>query len=574
MSVNYIDIPGRLRSVALDGQVAGANQVYDDDKNMFQSAINSMTDSSVNTHINDSSVHVTTSDKNNWNSKASTDVATTEKNGLMSSGDKTKLNGIASGAEVNVQVNWNENNSDSDAYILNKPTSLPASDVFTWAKQPNKPTYTKDEVGLGNVTNDAQVKRTEIGTANGVAELDENGIIITSQLPSYVDDVIEADSSTGFPQQGESGKIYVDKSDNNTYRWSGSGYIEISPSLALGETSSTAYRGDRGKIAYDHSQAAHAPSNAQPNQNAFSNVTAGGVTASAGTTTDTLNLVNGNNITMSVSGKNITINAVDTKNTAGSTNSTDKIFLIGATSQEVNPQTYSNVNTYIDASGNLFNNGYGVLTTDTGLTEKEIGKLASILALAQNCGSVESTTNPEWVYVLIDADNKVLLGINRDHQVKIYTDLDELLEYITPSPYSVADLYNALDSSYYTTDETFTQEEILKLGLILSLGNASNAIEKISNPEYKFAMLDSSTHVLLGVKNDDSWYLSDTMDEMLAIVIDGYRGSGAFADRPTDPFLGQQYFCTDKQTTEGSTIGIPIWYNGTNWVDALGRTIS
>lgn len=52
----------------------------------------------------------------------------------------------------------------------------------------------------------------------------------------------------------ETGKIYVSLENNKTYRWSGTTMIEISESLALGETSETAYRGDRGKTAYDHSQ--------------------------------------------------------------------------------------------------------------------------------------------------------------------------------------------------------------------------------------------------------------------------------------------------------------------------------
>lgn len=92
------------------------------------------------------------------------------------------------------------------------------------------------------------------GAANGVAELDENGLIKSSNLPSYVDDVLEYDTITDFPTNGESGKIYIAIDTNLQYRWTGTQYAEISPSLALGETSSTAYRGDRGKIAYDHSQ--------------------------------------------------------------------------------------------------------------------------------------------------------------------------------------------------------------------------------------------------------------------------------------------------------------------------------
>ena len=112
------------------------------------------------------------------------------------------------------------------------------------------------------------------GAANGVAELDESGKVPSAQLPSYVDDALEGYLSGGkFYKEsthtteitGESGKIYVDLATNKSYRWSGSGYVEISASLALGETSSTAYRGDRGKIAYEHSQEAHAPANAEAN---------------------------------------------------------------------------------------------------------------------------------------------------------------------------------------------------------------------------------------------------------------------------------------------------------------------
>ncbi len=106
---------------------------------------------------------------------------------------------------------------------------------------------TPANIGLGNLTNDAQVKRSEMGVANGVATLGEDGKIPSSQLPSYVDDVLEYENKVAFPTTGESGKIYVAKDTNLTYRWGGSAYIEISASLALGETSSTAYAGDKGK---------------------------------------------------------------------------------------------------------------------------------------------------------------------------------------------------------------------------------------------------------------------------------------------------------------------------------------
>lgn len=76
---------------------------------------------------------------------------------------------------------------------------------------------------------------------------DGSGNVKSDLLPSYVDDVLEYETKAGFPTTGESGKIYVSKETNLTYRWSGSAYVEISPSLALGETSSSAWPGDKGK---------------------------------------------------------------------------------------------------------------------------------------------------------------------------------------------------------------------------------------------------------------------------------------------------------------------------------------
>jgi hypothetical protein len=92
------------------------------------------------------------------------------------------------------------------------------------------------------------------GAINGLAELDGAGKVPSSQLPSYVDDVVEVADFASLPVTGESGKIYVTLDNNLTFRWSGSAYVEISASLALGELSTTAYRGDRGATAYDHSQ--------------------------------------------------------------------------------------------------------------------------------------------------------------------------------------------------------------------------------------------------------------------------------------------------------------------------------
>ena len=107
------------------------------------------------------------------------------------------------------------------------------------------------------------IPATEKGSNNGVAELDNAGKVPSSQLPSYVDDVIEGylDSGNFYKDAGhtqlitpENGKIYVNLADNTTYRWSGTAYVQISSSLALGTTHTTAYYGDLGQTAYNHSQ--------------------------------------------------------------------------------------------------------------------------------------------------------------------------------------------------------------------------------------------------------------------------------------------------------------------------------
>lgn len=68
------------------------------------------------------------------------------------------------------------------------------------------------------------------GQVNGYAGLDNAGKVPSAQLPSYVDDVIEAANLAGFPGTGEAGKIYVALDTGKIYRWSGSAYVEISPS--------------------------------------------------------------------------------------------------------------------------------------------------------------------------------------------------------------------------------------------------------------------------------------------------------------------------------------------------------
>lgn len=74
------------------------------------------------------------------------------------------------------------------------------------------------------------VDEAKLGVVDGIATLDTTGKVPASQLPSFVDDVIEVDDISSAPATGEEGKIYVAKDTGKCYRWSGTMYTEISTS--------------------------------------------------------------------------------------------------------------------------------------------------------------------------------------------------------------------------------------------------------------------------------------------------------------------------------------------------------
>ena len=151
-------------------------------------------------------------------------IVTTAKEGLMSAGDKEKLDGIAANA-TRVLVDA-ELSSTSENAIQNKAVKAAL-----------------DGKSDSDHTHD-YIPNSQKGVANGVATLDENGQVPAAQLPSYVDDVIEVANYDELPETGETGKIYVTLDDNLTYRWGGTAYVEISKSLAIGTTGSTAAAGN------------------------------------------------------------------------------------------------------------------------------------------------------------------------------------------------------------------------------------------------------------------------------------------------------------------------------------------
>lgn len=166
---------------------------------------------------------------------------------IMTADERDKLNSVDVGANNYI-------------HPVNHPPSIITQDA-------NNRFVSDSEKTTWNNKIDSNLK----GAVNGVAELDATGKVPSTQLPSYVDDVLEYSTISKFPIAGETGKIYISQDTNKTYRWSGSNYVVISETLALGETSSTAYAGDKGKIAYDHSQASHARTDATKTEVSLTN---------------------------------------------------------------------------------------------------------------------------------------------------------------------------------------------------------------------------------------------------------------------------------------------------------------
>ena len=181
--------------------------------------------------------------------------ATTSAAGLMSATDKTNLDNLSSKWTDEIYDTLDSvtrhSHTHSNKTVLDSITAIDSA-LNSTSTNPvqNKVIFT----ALNNKLNTSDFNAMK-GVTNGLATLDSSGKVPSSQLPSYVDDVIEGyyynskfykESSHTTEITGESGKIYTDLGNNKTYRWSGTTYTEISASLALGETSSTAYPGDKG----------------------------------------------------------------------------------------------------------------------------------------------------------------------------------------------------------------------------------------------------------------------------------------------------------------------------------------
>lgn len=140
---------------------------------------------------------------------------------------KTKLDGIAAGATANA----------TDAQLRDRSTHTGTQAIST-------------VTGLQPAL-DGKINTSERGVSGGIPTLDEFARIPPSQLPSYVDDVLDFATTAQFPATGEGGKIYIAinqgtaASPTRQYRWTGSVYAEINPSPgttdALAEGSTNLY---------------------------------------------------------------------------------------------------------------------------------------------------------------------------------------------------------------------------------------------------------------------------------------------------------------------------------------------
>lgn len=338
-----------------------------------------------------------------------------------------------------------------------------------------------------------------------------------SYLPSYVDDVVEYENKASFPTTGEAGKIYVDTTTNLTYRWGGTTYVEISSSLALGETSSTAFRGDLGKTAYDHSQTSHTITILGVSVSAIGGaITATQMKTPLGITALEGYFTNGiakeaakvsNSLTINGTAYNgsgaVTITTPDTKNTAGATNNTSKLFLIGATVQGANPQTYSHSDCYI-SGGKLYSGGASVLTSitaqmiETALTENgDVTFSSGIKAGGVYFG--KNTTNTQINGIYEDGSHNLhISSVESGAILKLESDNDIDIN-------ATNDINISGQSLFFNDDSVITSAHIATkaaYGIVMITNTRTSALTKISGGTtggYFGVEMDSSGQTFVNV---------------------------------------------------------------------------
>lgn len=208
--------------------------------------------------------------------------ASSTNNGVMSKEDKKKFDSIDSKIinditsityePSNIKINYGSQNLQDGVYVKSSETKIINSATTSSAGAMSS----EDKQTLDAVKT-TYIPLNQKGVANGVATLDENGLVPSNQLPSYVDDVIDcyavyekaedgtlsnillySDSNHEYEIVGESGKIYVDITGTNSayqFRWTGTQFAVVGAPTVIGEVTGTAFDGARGKALEDKTNA-------------------------------------------------------------------------------------------------------------------------------------------------------------------------------------------------------------------------------------------------------------------------------------------------------------------------------
>lgn len=416
------------------------------------------------------------------------DYTTTEKN---------KLAGIAAGAEVNQNAYANVKVGATTIAARSK------TDTIELVAGSRNVTITPDEtnkkvtISVKDTDLSGYIPTSQKGANNGVATLDAQGKVPSSQLPSYVDDVLEGYYYNGkFYREAahtteitaEAGKIYVDLSTEKTYRWGGSAYVVISETLALGETAGTAYEGSKGKALADTVAATSA-------QNP---------TLAWGTQT-TLGRANGTTFKLTMPANPNT----DTKVTSVDNHYTPQ--------EDTNAQINATSGNYIsgikrDAAGHVTGIQENALPTDTGATSVETTGSGNVVSSASYDSTARKMTLTKGVTALVAADldgyvnetevtgsGNAVTAVTKNGKKTTFTKGTTFL--------TAADVTSK--PNYFKTNVTLTQSGSEYTATIAAATHGCGVLPKVSLYRYD-VVNDANEEVYMGVK------VSSTGDVTLA----------------------------------------------------------
>jgi len=337
------------------------------------------------------------------------------------------------------------------------------------------------------------------------------GLVPTEQLPSYIDDVIEAADFGSLPATGETGKIYVALDTNKTYRWSGSAYVEIGSGL---------YASDIGVTIQPYD---------------------------ANTVIDSAYVHTDYNYDLAAKTK------VDYISVTGAIN-LDNVVMdgdIGVTVQAYNADTVVD-SSYVHTDNNYdtasktkvdFISVTGAIDLDTVVSDSDIG-------VTVQAYDVNTVVDSSYVHT----DNNFTTGYKDKLDFISVTGAVDLDTVVSDSDIGVTvqgyNVDTVVDSSYVHTDNNFTTGYKDKLDFI----SVTGAIDLDT------ALVDADIGVTVQA------YDANTVSDVdYATVKATINAGGDTASRPASPTLYQNYFDT--------TLAKPIWYDGSDWVDATGATV-